>query len=100
MMDVTLPAMLFKKFGLPQATICRIIRPEKRGRQNRSSAFLRKNGIKAMTAQTIMPAQVARAAPQIPQPKTPRNRNSRPALRADIRVFKNMLPRIWPQIRR
>ena len=47
-----------------------------------------------------MPVQVARAAAQTPQPKTNRNRNSSSALKPDIRIFKNMLPRINPQIRR
>ena len=98
--EVILPAILFKKFGLPQATICRIILPVKAGRQNRSSALPRKKGTKAITAQISMPEHVASAAAQIPQRKTLRNRNSRIAIRTDIRIFKSMLPRIYPQILR
>lgn len=53
-----------------------------------------------MTAQIIIAEQVASAAAQIPQRNTPRKRNSRMAHRADIRIFKNMLPRTYPQMRR
>ena len=35
-MEVTRPAMLFKKLGLPQATICFTMAAENRGRQKRS----------------------------------------------------------------
>ena len=93
-MDVTRPAMLFRKLGLPQATICRTIRAEKRGRHRRSSALPRKNGTKESAAHTAMPRQVANAAAQMPQPSTPRNRNSSTALSALIRMFSIMLPRM------
>ena len=68
--------------------ICRNILPLKWGLQNHSSALPRKNGTKAITAQTSMPEQVAKAAPQIPQPEHARNRNSSTALKIDIRIFK------------
>ena len=59
--EVILPAILFKKFGLPQDIICRIIFALKRGRQKRKRVFFRKNGIKAMKAQTSIPEHVASA---------------------------------------
>ena len=52
------------------------------------------------TAQIIMPRQVPSAAAQMPQPNTARNKNSSPALRPDIRMFRYMLPLICPQMRR
>ena len=61
------PAMLLRKFGLPQATIWRIIWPRKRGRVKRSSIFPRAKGTKAITAQMAMPSAEPSAAPQIPQ---------------------------------
>ena len=75
-MEVILPAILLKKFGLPQATICRIMAKEKRGRQNFSTAFLRAKGTRASRAQTAMPVQVASAAAQTPHPSTARDANS------------------------
>ena len=44
MMLVIRPAMLFRKFGLPQAIISRSILPENRGFTNFKSAFPRKKG--------------------------------------------------------
>ena len=98
--EVIRPAMLLRKFGLPQAMICRIILMRNCGRQKRSIAFLRRKGRKAMTAQSIIAEQVASAAAQMPQWNTPRKRNSRMAHRADIRIFSHMLPRTYPQMRR
>ena len=93
-MEVIRPAMLLRKLGLPQETICRIIPRENRGPQKWSRAFPRKKGIKASRAQRIIPRQVAVAAPQTPQPKTPRKRNSSTALETDMRMFTTMLPRM------
>ena len=93
-MEVMRPARLFRKLGLPQDTISRSMAGFSRGRMKRSSACPRKKGTKAMTAHTIIPVQVPRAAPQIPQRNTPRNRNSSPALRADMNRLRNMLPRM------
>ena len=86
--------MLLRKFGLPQATIWRIMAMLKRGRVKRSSALPRRNGMNATTAHTAMPRQVASAAPQMPKRNTPRNRNSSAALRPDISRFSSMLPRM------
>ena len=61
-MEVILPAMLFKKFGLPQATIWRIMAKENRGRQNLSTAFPRTKDSRAKSAQSAIPEQVANAA--------------------------------------
>ena len=91
---------MFKKFGLPQDIICLSSFLLKCGRQKRSRAFFLKKGIKAIMAQRNMPRHVASAAAQIPQPRTPRNINSIAAIRTDMRMFKNMLPRIYPQILR
>ena len=98
--EVIRPAILFKKLGLPHAMICRIMLTENLGTPNRSSVLPRKKGYSAISAQINMPEQVARAAPQTPQPKTPRNKNSNMALSAESRMFKNMLPRMNPQMRR
>ena len=99
-MEVILPAMLFKKLGVPHTRIWRIIRPVKEGLQKRSRAFPRKKGKKATMVQKNMPEQVARAAAQIPHRNTPRNKNSSSALKTDMRIFKNILPRMYPQMRR
>ena len=99
-MEVILPAMLFKKFGLPQATIWRIMAKENRGRQNLSTAFPRTKDSRAKSAQSAIPEQVANAAAQTPHPNTPRNRNSNTPLRTDIKRLRNMLPRIIPLILR
>ena len=99
-MEVILPAILFKKFGVPQEMICLIILLLKRGLQNRRMAFLRKKGINAMTAQMNIPEQVAKAAAQMPHFSMPRKKNSKPALNMDMDMFITMLPRTYPQIRR
>ena len=98
--EVILPAMLFRKFGLPQAKICLTIRKLKRGRHSLSWSFPRAKGTKAKRAARAMPVQVARAAAQIPQPKTYRKRNSRITQARDIKIFSSMLRRTLPQIRR
>ena len=92
-MEVILPAILFKKFGVPQEMICLIILLLKRGLQNRRMAFLRKKGINAMTAQRNIPEQVAKAAAQMPHFSMPRKKNSKPALNMDMDMFITMLPR-------
>ena len=81
-------------------TICLIILKWNSGLTNLSRAFLRIKGARAMRAQTIIPVQVARAAPHTPKPKTPRNRNSSRPLKTDINILRAMLPRINPQMRR
>ena len=86
--------MLLRKLGLPQETIWRITAPSNRGRQKRSRARPRKKGQKAARAQRNIPRQVARAAAQMPQPSTPRKRNSSRALEADMMRLTIMLPRI------
>ena len=80
--------------------ICRIIFRENLGLQKRSSSFPLAKGYSAIRAQAAIPRQVASAAPQMPNPKTARNRNSSPALSTDIKIFRNILPLICPQIRR
>ena len=86
--------MLLRKFGLPQETICLIVASSKRGLVKRSRARPRRKGTKAISAHTAMPRHVASAAPQIPNPSTPRNMYSSPALSALISTFSHMLPRI------
>ena len=93
-MLVMRPAMLFRKFGLPQDTICLIMAGEKRGRVKRSSVFLRRNGTKAISTQTSIPVHVASAAPQMPKSSTPRKMNSSTALSALMSMFSHMLPRM------
>ena len=53
-----------------------------------------------MRTQMSIPEQVASAAAQMPQRNTPRKRNSRMALITDMKIFRSILPRINPQIRR
>ena len=91
--EVTRPAMLFRKFGAPAATMRRVIAKLKRGRRKRNCALPRKKGAKAIAALTIMPRQVASDAPHIPKPRTPRNRNSSAQLIADMKMLSAMLPR-------
>ena len=95
-----LPAMLFRKFGVPHATICRIIATEKRGLRKRSCIFPLANAASAVRAQVLMPRHVARAAPQIPHRNIARKVNSNPALSTDITMFNIMLERTFPQILR
>lgn len=99
-MEVIRPATLFKKLGLPQATICRTIFQENRGLRNRSTAFPRRKGISASSAQTNIPEQVAKAAAQTPQPSTAKKRNSSTALSTDMKILSSILPRMYPQMRR
>ena len=73
---------------------------ENLGLQKRSLSLPIAKGTSASSTQTIMPRQVPSAAAQMPQPNTPKNRNSSPALSTDIRMFSIMLPLIWPQMRR
>ena len=100
MMDVMRPAMLFKKFGLPQETICLITRASNLGLQKRSCIPPRAKEARAMHTHRNMPVQVASAAPQMPQRNTNRNTNSSTALMTDMNTFSTILPRIFPQIRR
>lgn len=72
---------------------------EKRGRTNFSCLLPRTNTLRAMSAQIIMPRQVARAAAQMPRSSTTRKVSSIATLRADINMFSSMLPRISPQMR-
>ena len=65
--EVILPAILFKKLGLPQVIICLIILRLNCGLQKCRIANQKKNGKKAAIVQTSIPEQVARAAAQIPQ---------------------------------
>ena len=80
--------------------ICRIMRAENAGFTNRRFMRPVTNRLRAAMAQTHMPRQVPRAAPQMPKPNTNRKVNSSTALITDMRIFKNMLNRICPQIRR
>ena len=99
-MEVILPAMLLRKLGLPQAMIFWISARENLGRQKRSWSLPLKKGYRAMEAQTIMPLQVARAAPQMPHRKINRKVNSSTPVNTDIKILSHMLIRIFPQIRR
>ena len=94
------PAMLFRKFGVPHLTICRIIRKLNFGRQNRSCSRPVAKKLSAAIAQITMPRQVPSAAPSMLMPITPRNRNSSPALNTDITMFSAMLVRTRPEMRR
>ena len=99
-MEVTRPAMLFRKFGVPQATISRTMESRKRGRQKRNCILPRVKAKKAISAQRIIPEQVPSAAPMMPRSSTNKNKNSKAALRMDIRMLSSMLPRTLPQMRR
>ena len=99
-MEVTRAATLFRKLGLPQATICRTMGRVNRGRQNFSWSFPRAKGNRAMRTQATMPREEARAAAQIPKSKTTNRVNSNTAVRMDMRIFSHMLMRIFPQMRR
>ena len=63
-MEVTRPEILFRKLGLPQATICFTMDTENLGRQNFSCSLPRAKGYRAMATQAIMPREEARAAAQ------------------------------------
>ena len=92
--------MLFKKLGSPQETISRRALAWNRGRTNRSCIFPKKKGTKAAMAVRAMPRLLPRAAPRMPIFSTPINSSSKPMQATDMKMFKNMLRRIFPQMRR
>lgn len=47
-----------------------------------------------------MPRHAASGAPQMPQPSTPRNVNSKPMMMSDIATLSSILPWMNPQMRR
>ena len=100
MMEVTRPEILFRKLGLPQATICFTMDTENLGRQNFSCSLPRAKGYRAMATQAIIPREEARAAAQMPHFSTASRKNSSTAVRMDMRMFSHMLMRILPQMRR
>ena len=93
-MEVTRPAMLFRKVGQPQVTICRRVRSSNRGRTKRSRALPRTKGMKDSTTQMNMPSDAPKAAAHSPRSSTPRNTNSKVTHSTDIRMLMHMLPRM------
>ena len=98
--DASRAAVLLRKVGLPLDTTCRIRRAEKRGRQNRRGRRPRQNGQSATSAQRNMPHDTASADPPIPMSSTDRQSSSSPIMSADIRILRNMLLLMRPQMRK
>ena len=98
--EVKRPETLFKNIGQPHTKILAIIAAEKLGRQNLSCKYPRQNGYSDTAAPAIMARLEAKAAAQMPHPKTARNKNSSTKLITAMPILRNILVRICPQMRR
>ena len=98
--DVSRPAILFRKLGRPHANIFFTMEKENTGLTNESARRPFLNCRREIEAVIAIPRHDANAAAQIPKPKTPRNTSSTTAQNTERNMLRHMLVCIFPHILR